>query len=827
LENTIGYAYNMSSVPSNTYFYNAGNANALTTAFTNILKSINESIGAKNVHMHDDITGLTSVGISTVSSGSGEQYSGFKYTRSGGAYGTGQEWAEAPSATFVDTGTPDPDHPERNEKYVEWDLGDSMMEDSVTYTVSFTVWPSQEAYNMVADSNNGIRTWDSLTVDEKNQVLENPAGSGKYELRTNPPSAENYNEITYDKVRSEILDTLPDGAQYDTPITDGNITTVYTRNSDGTVTKTETTHSTTAFNDPDKNMKLEDTISKVMKKWNSDLQLRQFVEYLYDTDSGNSKEIKIPFVLNQDTEIYGNPIMLGWDQAGTGTGYTWSDTTSEVTIGENTYTIGTEWTKRFDIAVGLILDRDNAILHGLDVDHDDGKYTKVTYQNEDYYMLEPGHDYYINEPAVAQLLGYRFDFSTRRYHPMLVNGVLKSVTIENGVVTDVYPGGTRALGALVGENTLRGGINLHKILLDENGNPIPESTQVDDEFSFTITLVNTAKVTKTILEEDGSMTTTTTDMFVGDNIPWYSVNGNYYHDDEGNYYEEDGEGRSGNIMFTEDGQTATTTLNIKRTDTVRIANVPAGTEFTIVETPRSDYDFVRASRGVSGTTVYDKTVTVPTIDGEIVPNKEMNVAFTNKKANKYRIDILKKDVTSNLPLSGVVFELYGDDYYVKDGHGQPTSTVNEEAVPLQQNLTSNADGEIGLGELISGIYYLVETHAPDGYNQTNPIKITVDKNSTITKEVEEGVVLPLYVTYHQDGYSGSDNNDGIEISVFTVETSDGPVTNYSYTLTVMNNPGVSLPETGGHGTTMFYLFGIMLAGVAGAGLIRRKFRRAA
>ena len=823
LENTIGYAYNMSAVPSNTYFYNAGNANALTTAFTNILKSINESIGAKNVHMHDDITGLTSVGISTVSSGSGDQYSGFKYTRSGGAYGTGQEWAEAPSATFVDTGTPDPDHPERNEKYVEWDLGDSMMEDDVTYTVSFTVWPSQEAYNMVADLNNGIRTWDSLSVDEKNQVLENPAGSGKYELRTNPPSAENYNEITYDKVRSEILDSLPAGAQYDEPVTDGNVTTVYTRNTDGTVTKTETTHSTTAFNDPEKNMKLEDTISKVMKKWNADLQLRQLVEYLYDTESGDPREIKIPFVLNQDEDIYGNPIMLGWDQAGTGTGYTWSDTTSEVTIGENTYPIGTEWTKRFDIAVGLILDRENAILHGLDVDHDDGKYTKVTYQNEDYYMLEPGHDYYINEPAVAQLLGYRFDFSTRRYHPMLVNGVLKSVTIENGVVTDVYPGSTHALGALTGENTLRGGINLHKILLDENGDPIPESTQVDDEFTFTITLKNTATITKSTLNPDGSISTsTTTNVFVGEDIPWYSVNGNYYHDDDGNYYAEAGEGRSGNILYTSDGQTATAELSIKRTDTVRIANVPAGTEFTIVETPRSDYDFVRASRGVSGTTIYDKMVTVPTIDGEIVPNKEMNVAFTNKKANKYRIGILKKDVADNLPLSGAVFELYGNNYYVKDGQGQPTSTINEDAEPLQENLTSNANGEIDLGELISGIYYLVETHAPDGYDQTSPIKITVDENSTITKEVE-GVNLPLYVTYHQEGYSGSDNYDGIGISVSTVQTADGTVTNYSYTLTVMNSPGVALPYTGGPGTRIFTIFGTIL--IAGAGMLLLKRRR--
>ena len=764
------------------------------------------------------------MGISVLSGSDGNQYSGFRYTRSGGAYAAaGEVWADAPSAVFVETNSPDPEHPERKEKYVEWDLGQSMLEDGVTYTVSFTVWPSQEAYNLVADLNNKIITWDDLTQDQKNQVLENPAGSGKYELMTNPPSADGYNEITYDKVRTEILDEedVPAGVVYGEEITEGNVTTVYTLNEDGTVTKTETTHTTTAFNDPEKNMKLEDTISKVMKKWIADLQRRQLVEFLYDTEKGEPRQVEIPFVINRGASVYGDPIMLGWDQEGPGRGYTWSDTTTEVQVGENTYTIGTEWTKRFDIAVGLILDREHALQRGLDVDHDTVRYKKVIYQNKDYYLLEPGHDYFINEPVVAQLLGYRFDFSTRIYHPMLVNGVLKSVTIENGVITDVYPGDTQALGAITGENTLRGGINLHKILWDSNDNPIPESTQVDDEFSFTITLVNTETITKTKLLPDETQQTIESNVFVGDDIPWYSVNGKYYHDSEGNYYDEDGEGRSGNIMQTEDGQTATVTLSIKRTDTVRVANVPAGTKFTIVETPRNDYDFVKATRGVTGTTQYNRTVYVPTINGNIVPNKEMNVAFTNKKVPKYKIDILKKNAANNLPLPDAVFDLYGSDYYVKDGQGQPTTTVNDEAVPIKQDLTSSNNGEIALGELISGTYYLVETDVPDGFQMTSPIKITVDRNSTITKEVG-GELLPLYVTYHQEGNSDSDNYNGIAISVSTEQTPDGEVTTYSYTLTVINNPGVALPNTGGPGTAMTYFLGIMLTAFAGAGLAMRR-----
>ena len=44
---------------------------------------------------------------------------------------------------------------------------------------------------------------------------------------------------------------------------------------------------------------------------------------------------------------------------------------------------------------------------------------------------------------------------------------------------------------------------------------------------------------------------------------------------------------------------------------------------------------------------------------------------------------------------------------------------------------------------------------------------------------------------------------------------------------ISNNPGVELPATGGPGTTLIYLFGIMLTGFAGAVLVMRKRRKAA
>ena len=46
-----------------------------------------------------------------------------------------------------------------------------------------------------------------------------------------------------------------------------------------------------------------------------------------------------------------------------------------------------------------------------------------------------------------------------------------------------------------------------------------------------------------------------------------------------------------------------------------------------------------------------------------------------------------------------------------------------------------------------------------------------------------------------------------------------------YIIKVQNSAGIVLPSTGGPGTNMIYLIGIMLTGIGGAGLVMRKRRR--
>ena len=47
----------------------------------------------------------------------------------------------------------------------------------------------------------------------------------------------------------------------------------------------------------------------------------------------------------------------------------------------------------------------------------------------------------------------------------------------------------------------------------------------------------------------------------------------------------------------------------------------------------------------------------------------------------------------------------------------------------------------------------------------------------------------------------------------------------TWQIRVWNSQGYALPSTGGPGTNLIYLIGLMLTGIAGAGLVMRKRRR--
>ena len=92
-------------------------------------------------------------------------------------------------------------------------------------------------------------------------------------------------------------------------------------------------------------------------------------------------------------------------------------------------------------------------------------------------------------------------------------------------------------------------------------------------------------------------------------------------------------------------------------------------------------------------------------------------------------------------------------------------------------------------------YYLRETKAPEGYNLREE-DMTVD----ITAEVAE-------VADSESDVGTKGAVTSLQIKVDTGNYADGNKDTGIVSMNVINNPGATLPETGGVGTTLFYAFG--------------------
>ncbi len=88
--------------------------------------------------------------------------------------------------------------------------------------------------------------------------------------------------------------------------------------------------------------------------------------------------------------------------------------------------------------------------------------------------------------------------------------------------------------------------------------------------------------------------------------------------------------------------------------------------------------------------------------------------------------------------------------------------------------------------LDDGDYRIVETVTPDGYNPIDPIEFTITADHDVESDDP-----------HLNSLSGGDG--------FTVELSRGALQ-----ADIVNEGGVVLPETGGEGTQMLYVFGALL-----------------
>lgn len=262
---------------------------------------------------------------------------------------------------------------------------------------------------------------------------------------------------------------------------------------------------------------------------------------------------------------------------------------------------------------------------------------------------------------------------------------------------------------------------------------------------------------------------------------------------------EDDADEDANFYYsTGSGSDDSSTLDITIADLKDYVNTTSGTiTVTVLYTAHLNPDAEVSSASTTGlnkNNVYLQYSTQPYVEGggELGSTTDDNVwVFT------YRLDNTKVN-KSKEKLGGAVFQIRTEannensaikvkwdsdqDAYVPDTTGDKNFTS------IDPKDDSDNAGSLSIAGLDAGTYYLVEITAPEGYNKLSaPVTITI---SAEHRETDDGKSATLTLT--EDSKTAMKQD-------------------------IENNPGSSLPGTGGMGTTIFYTVGGIL--VVGAGVL--------
>ena len=174
----------------------------------------------------------------------------------------------------------------------------------------------------------------------------------------------------------------------------------------------------------------------------------------------------------------------------------------------------------------------------------------------------------------------------------------------------------------------------------------------------------------------------------------------------------------------------------------------------------------------------------------------------------YMVKVTKVDGADNSKkLAGAAFKLKcvegsnaGKWYLHDQSHNKIAGwTDNEEDASIR---STPSNGSLNYVCLDAGTYELYEVTAPAGYSVLEePVRFT------ITADLDKGEDTPSL--------------NSVSITVDD-QTAEGKLSSGQVALTVENNVGASLPETGGVGTTLFYIIGGVLMVGAVVLLVTRK-----
>lgn len=229
-------------------------------------------------------------------------------------------------------------------------------------------------------------------------------------------------------------------------------------------------------------------------------------------------------------------------------------------------------------------------------------------------------------------------------------------------------------------------------------------------------------------------------------------------------------------------------------------NLTEGTDYNVENIAEPGFKVVFAQAWINAnpntkiTISYSATVTETAKIGTDANTNKAIIDFGQEKSQEtnipkvytYGFTLTKQG--ENETLNGVIFELYKEDNTTK----------------IDTQTTSN--GSATFDGLAAGTYYLKETKTASGYTLlANPIKITISAPAADT---------PATFTYDYDGK---------DKKAISQKDDNG---NERFTFTVTNKKGFNLPSTGGMGTYIFTIGGLVVMAGAVLLLVSSKKKRA-
>lgn len=516
-----------------------------------------------------------------------------------------------------------------NDNVVTWDLSvdkdgkDLIIADGVTVTCSFIVWPSQRAQDLVADLNNGVQTYASLKKEEKAQIVGTGENQDKapYKLKTNT----DFPTLDY-----SIVQTVQHEGQ--DPVTEIiPQTQVKIKNPDPVGLSEDKLHAVKSWEDtldPDQRKEIKDVV----------LYLKVDGDYYYKDD------------------VTKEPIKL-------------------------TLTEASNWTETdyISVAPGLLVTSESPAY--------DPTKPHFTYEGVTYAMLETGHEYVFEESNINN----HYELTAYTHHPMIMGTdaegkpIVKDVTFtkdSTGAITGIES--IADMGdSISATNTLKGGINVEKKVVDADGNPF----DTNDTFNVTVNVTDAegnALPTKTT--KDGTEYTIDYRIYYGKKNPAYATSGTDH--------------RSGHIYKT--GTSFEETIYVG--DVIRVVNVENGALFNVEETVDSTkpYKFDK----IEYTTAYGKQ--------DAAAFKEKDIVT---KAGKtwYRVN-------GNSSCNATVINKLDAVFYIY--HSGVAGDGNLETIPMSEcnaDMSYNLYAKTTTGKLYGG-YYLDYAgkgkYADDGIKST-------------------------------------------------------------------------------------------------------------